>query len=302
LNQRQRLKHNRELITDVEHQTQFVTEEQDVVKRTNNEHTAHNFEQYNLLLEWLDGRADLLKRLLMNTELYYTSIRKWAAARTNKDEGRKKKYYIQHGEHKQHVEVLQRNIDEHRRRIPSVTLLPEEQLVTEETESSERPTTRTRRRRTGSIPGAYIQSPQYHRTRRVDPADNETGESSEKQRQEEHNPEEERSKQEEKDKRTTEEKDNNMSDSDSGNKQELKGVRIPNPKTLTGDGDDRGAKRVNTWINRVQDWIEITNTSEPNKPRVLQYFLEGSALDFYQTKRQAAKAKGPKEDLNVDES
>jgi hypothetical protein len=51
-----------------------------------------------------------------------------------------------------------------------------------------------------------------------------------------------------------------MSESDSGNKQELKGVRIPNPKTLTGDGEDRGAKRVNTWINRVQDWIEITNT------------------------------------------
>jgi hypothetical protein len=92
-----------------------------------------------------------------------------------------------------------------------------------------------------------------------------------------------------------------MSESDSGNKQELKGVRIPNPKTLTGDGEDRGAKRVNTWINRVQDWIEITKTSEANKPRVLQYFLEGSALDFYQTKRQAAKAKGPKEDLNVDE-
>jgi hypothetical protein len=92
-----------------------------------------------------------------------------------------------------------------------------------------------------------------------------------------------------------------MSESDSGNKQELKGVRIPNPKTLTGDGEDRGAKRVNTWINRVQDWIEITKTSETNKPRVLQYFLEGSALDFYQTKREAAKAKGPKEDLNVDE-
>jgi hypothetical protein len=105
-NQREQLKHIRELITDVEHQTQLATEEQDVVKRTNNEHTAHNFEQYNLLLEWLDGRADLLERLLINTELYYTSIRKWAAARTNKDEGRKKKYYIQRGEHKQHVEVL----------------------------------------------------------------------------------------------------------------------------------------------------------------------------------------------------
>jgi hypothetical protein len=228
------------------------------------------------------------------------SIRKWAAARTNKDERRKKKYYIQRGEHKQHVEVLQRNIDEHQGRIPSVTLLPEEQPVTEGIESSERPTTPTRRR-TWSIPGGYIQSPQYQRTRGVDPADNETGESSEEQRQEEQNPEEEGSDKEEKDKRTTEKKDDNMSESDSGNKQELKGVRIPNPKTLTGDGEDRGAKRVNTWINRVQDWIEITNTSETNKPRVLQYFLEGSALDFYQTKRQAAKAKGPKEDLNVDE-
>jgi hypothetical protein len=86
LNQRERLKHIRKLITDVEHQTQLATEEQDVVERTNNEHTAHNFEQYNLLLEWLDGRADLLERLLINTELYYMSIRKWAAARTNKDE------------------------------------------------------------------------------------------------------------------------------------------------------------------------------------------------------------------------
>jgi hypothetical protein len=91
-----------------------------------------------------------------------------------------------------------------------------------------------------------------------------------------------------------------MSESDSENTQELKGVRIPQPKTFTGDGEDRGAKRVNTWINRVQDWIEITNTSKKNKPRVLQYFLEGSALDFYQTKRQAAQAKGEKQDLNVD--
>jgi hypothetical protein len=136
-NEQKQLKHIRELITDVEYQTQLATEEQDVVERTNNEHTAHNFEQYNLLLKCLDGRADLLERLLINTELYYTSIRKWAAARTNKDERRKKKYYIQRGEHKQHVEVLQRNIDEHQGRIPSLTLLPEEQPVTEGIKSSE---------------------------------------------------------------------------------------------------------------------------------------------------------------------
>jgi hypothetical protein len=147
-----------------------------------------NFEQYILLLEWIDGRADLLDGLLMNTELYYTSIQKWAAARTNKDKGRKKRYYIQRGEHKQHVEVVQRNIDEHHRRIPSVTLLQEEQPVTEENESSQGPTTPTRRKRTWSIPGGYIQSPQNQRTRGVDPADNETGESSEEQRQEEQNP------------------------------------------------------------------------------------------------------------------
>jgi hypothetical protein len=101
---------------------------------------------------------------------------------------------------------------------------------------------------TWPIPGGYIQSPQYQQTRGVDPADNETGESSEEQRHEEQKPEEEGSDQDEKDKRTTEEKDDNMSESDSGNKQELKGVRIPNPKTLTGHGEDRGAKRVNTWI------------------------------------------------------
>jgi hypothetical protein len=53
------------------------------------------------------------------------------------------------------------------------------------------------------------------------------------------------------DKRTTEEKDDNMSESDSGNKQQLKGVEIPNRQTLTGDGEDRGAKRVNTEINQV---------------------------------------------------
>jgi hypothetical protein len=35
--------------------------------------------------------------------------------------------------------------------------------------------------------------------------------------------------------------------------QELKGVRIQRYKTVTGDGGDRCAKRVNTWINRVQD-------------------------------------------------
>jgi hypothetical protein len=65
-------------------------------------------------------------------------------------------------------------------------------------------------------------------------------------RQEEQNPEKEGSDKEEKDKRTTEKKDDNMSESDSGNKQELKGVRIPNPKTLTGDGEDRGAKGEST--------------------------------------------------------
>jgi hypothetical protein len=124
------------------------------------------------------------------------------------------------------------------------------------------------------------------------------GESSEKQRQEEKNPEEEGSDQEEKDQRTTEEKHNNMAESDSENKQELKGVRIPQPKTFTGDGEDRGAKRVNTSINRVQDWIEITDTSKKNSmPRLLlQYFLEGSALDFTKSNNRQHK---PKEKIMI---
>jgi hypothetical protein len=57
-NRQKQLKHIKELITDVEHQTQLATEEQDVVEQANNEYTAHNFKQYNLLLESLDGKAD----------------------------------------------------------------------------------------------------------------------------------------------------------------------------------------------------------------------------------------------------
>lgn len=188
--------------------------------------------------------------------------------------------------------------------------MPEEESIPEDIKS-ERPTT-PQRRRTWSIPGRFIQSPAYQRTGGVEPSNIETIESQEQKKQQERkgkDKEQESSSQtakekhqEDKDRNRPEDKENKPSMSTPAPKEdeELRGVKIPFPKTLTGDGDDRGARTVNTWINRVKDWINVTKTKEKNKPVVLQYFLDGSALDFYETKREAARNSG-KDDLDVNE-
>jgi hypothetical protein len=92
---------------------------------THNEHRLHNLAEYQTLLEWLDERRDLLQRLLYFTDLFHKSIRQWNAAVRREDTVRIIHYGKQHGENRQHVEILERNVTEHQKRVPSVALLPE---------------------------------------------------------------------------------------------------------------------------------------------------------------------------------
>jgi hypothetical protein len=164
-NQQKQISHIKELIADVEQQVQFAQEEQEVVNQdANNEHRLHNLAEYRTLLEWLDERRELLQRLLYFTELFHKSIRQWNAAVRRKDTARIIHYVKQRGENRQHVEILERNVTEHQKRVPSVTVLPEKTGTGDEG----RPST-PQRGRTWSVPGGFVQSPEYQRIRGVEP-------------------------------------------------------------------------------------------------------------------------------------
>jgi hypothetical protein len=65
--------------------------------------------------------------------------------------------------------------------------------------------------------------------------------------------------------------------------------KVPKPRTYTGDNDDRDATTLDAWIQKLKDYLELSGIHEnKNKVLVMQYFLEGTAEDFYHTKRLAS--------------
>jgi hypothetical protein len=60
----------------------------------------------------------------------------------------------------------------------------------------------------------------------------------------------------------------------------------PKPNIYSGDNAERDAAKLDTWIQKVKDYLALSDVSkEQDKILVLQYFLSGTAEDFYHTKR-----------------
>lgn len=59
----------------------------------------------------------------------------------------------------------------------------------------------------------------------------------------------------------------------------------PKPRTYTGDNGDRDENTLDAWIEEVQDYTKLLDMTDDQKFMVLQYFLSGTAKDFYQAKR-----------------
>jgi hypothetical protein len=64
--------------------------------------------------------------------------------------------------------------------------------------------------------------------------------------------------------------------------------KVPKPRTYTGDNGDRDATTLDAWIQKLKDYLKLSNVQDDeNKVLVMQYFLEGTAEEFYHTKRLA---------------
>jgi hypothetical protein len=62
--------------------------------------------------------------------------------------------------------------------------------------------------------------------------------------------------------------------------------KVPKPRTYTGDNGDREASTLDAWIQKLNDYLELSGIHEnKNKILVMQYFLSGTAEEFYHTKR-----------------
>jgi hypothetical protein len=64
--------------------------------------------------------------------------------------------------------------------------------------------------------------------------------------------------------------------------------KAPKPRAniSSGDNADRDAAKLDTWIQKDRDYLNLSGVNaEHNKILVLQYFLSGTAEDFYHTKR-----------------
>ena len=66
------------------------------------------------------------------------------------------------------------------------------------------------------------------------------------------------------------------------------GFKVPKPRILSGDGDDRDPERVEAWIKGIRDYYQLVNLPKNNQAAVLQFSLENTALEFYNTKRDEA--------------
>ena len=73
----------------------------------------------------------------------------------------------------------------------------------------------------------------------------------------------------------------------------------PKPRIFSGKGDDQDAARVDTWIQEMKDFLDLSGIKDENlKVVTMQYFLSETAKDFYSTKRQTAT---PDKPLRIDE-
>jgi hypothetical protein len=64
--------------------------------------------------------------------------------------------------------------------------------------------------------------------------------------------------------------------------------KVPKPRTYTGDDGDRDAATLDAWIQKLKDYFKLSGIQDnQNKVLIMQYFLEGTAEDFYHTKRLA---------------
>jgi hypothetical protein len=64
--------------------------------------------------------------------------------------------------------------------------------------------------------------------------------------------------------------------------------KVPKPRTYTGDNGDRDASTLDAWIQKLNDYLELSGIHKnKNKILVMQYFLSGMAEEFYHTKRLA---------------
>jgi hypothetical protein len=62
--------------------------------------------------------------------------------------------------------------------------------------------------------------------------------------------------------------------------------KAPKPNTYSGDNADRDAAKLDTWIQKVKDYLALSGVNdEQNKILVLQYFLSGTSEELYHTKR-----------------
>jgi transposase InsO family protein len=78
------------------------------------------------------------------------------------------------------------------------------------------------------------------------------------------------------------------------------GNKIPKPRIFKGNDSDRKPENIDAWIEAVRDWFDITNTRIEERAVILQYFLDGSALNFYRTKRKEARTTDGRDGLDVD--
>jgi hypothetical protein len=67
--------------------------------------------------------------------------------------------------------------------------------------------------------------------------------------------------------------------------------KVPKPRIYTGDNGDREASAIDdAWIQKLKDYLKLSGIQDnENKVLVMQYFLGGTAEEFYHTKRLANK-------------
>jgi hypothetical protein len=66
--------------------------------------------------------------------------------------------------------------------------------------------------------------------------------------------------------------------------------KVPKPRIYTGDNGDQEASAIDAWIQKLKDYLKLSGIQDnENKVLVMQYFLGGTAEEFYHTKRLANK-------------
>jgi hypothetical protein len=66
--------------------------------------------------------------------------------------------------------------------------------------------------------------------------------------------------------------------------------KVPKPRIYTGDNGHREASAIDAWIQKLKDYLKLSGIQDnENKVLVMQYFLGGTAEEFYHTKRLANK-------------